>query len=88
MLKASKWLFEKSKQTADSKQTAYRIKNPKLSYLTILYCICIASVSPKIQSRAKSKQTAECKQTADLIKKLKFSYLTTLYSISEVISQC
>ena len=72
----------KSKQSAESKQTADVIKIHKFSYTTSLYCVS-ESISA---SMAKSKQSAKSKQTADLFKNHNFSYPTTLYSISKVIS--
>ena len=74
--------MNKSKQSAESKQTADVIKIHKFSYTTYLYCVS-ESIS---DSMAKSKQSAKSKQTADLLKNPYFSYPTTLYSINEAIS--
>ena len=77
----------KSKQSAESKQTADTLKNSKFSFQTSLPCAVLALEASKLLF-VKSKQSAECKQTADHLKNSKLSYLTTLYCISVVLSQC
>ena len=60
--------IDRSKLTAESKQTTDYIKNSNFSYLTALHY----SSEAISQSKAENKQTAESKRTADFIKNYNF----------------